>query len=463
MPRWNVGGTLVSFLITVLVGTALAQEPGKRKGASVPDRASKGSSGSQATRSVKVKYGSIVEAEFTEAGQLHEYKVETAPGDRLNLIVRPVGETLSTSLGLFDPSDNIIAIDPPKRFQGGMDKTKIGGGGLSRRSFLTSADVGAMAKTPAIETPALSARGGHTILVTNGSRGGVGVYQLYVGATLRDGTEIEPGGGAEEATPAKKGASGTGAPAAFSGRGFPGLPPVDFADAIAIDLPNDGVARGGINSTRDNVVRAFKTAPKGKSAYDVTLTRTKGTFPLGLVVLSNSNAILAQATLMAGSQVTTRLTFPGGPITIGVYRLDFGKDPGTGPTEFEVNQGRALNPADHRLDPRSQETTKGSSGRLEDLLPLVGDPSIGPHVGSLERHVDVGPRVEEEGHFDEFSTGRGPIQIEFGGRARVEGREGERPFSGRPTFSPQRSSQIASGMPSGSRTPGGKRSTIRRW
>lgn len=325
------GRSAWAFLIihaVVLIGTAQAQVSEKKRSAFGTKGAS---SGSRATRAVPVKYGSIIEAEFTASGQQHEYTVQTSPGDKLKVMVQPVGDTLLTVIGVFDPTENIIISSNPRNSPGRPGLTKMS------KDFLMSGMVPGL-KSPAIETPPLSARGGHTILVTNGERGNAGVYQLFVGATLRDGTEIEPGGAAEEAASTRKSASKAAAPAAgaFSGRGFPGLPPVDFADAITIDLPNDGVARGGINSSRDSVVRAFRTTPKGKSAQEITLTRTKGTFSLGLVVLSGSNDVLAQASLVTGSQVSARVTVPAGAITIGVYRLDLGKDPGTGPTEFEI-------------------------------------------------------------------------------------------------------------------------------
>jgi hypothetical protein len=306
---------------------------------------SPGASAGLAQRGTPVRYGAIVEAEFTAAGQVHLYTISTNPGDRPRARVQPVGDTLQTALGFFGPTGALIASDPP-----------VGSGGrFERMEYLTGAEALPGQKmrmlallrvvaNPTIESPPLSSRGAHTLLVTNGRDGGVGVYRILIGGVLRDGTEINPGEAAEEGAPPANARPTKGRteprpaePAAFRGIGFPGLPPVDFADAVTIDLPADGAARGAIKSPQDALVRGFTLTPQANATYELTLTRTKGGFPLGLVVLSAANEVLGQASLTAAGQVTMRLTFPaGGPATIGVHRVALGTPSGDGPTEFEI-------------------------------------------------------------------------------------------------------------------------------
>src|SRR4051794_4796672 len=62
---------------------------------------------------VHVKYGSIVTSSFDKARQHHRYALDVkSVGDRVRITVKPAGETLRTSLALFDSSDNFIGSSP---------------------------------------------------------------------------------------------------------------------------------------------------------------------------------------------------------------------------------------------------------------------------------------------------------------------------------------------------------------
>jgi hypothetical protein len=111
----------------------------------------------------KLECGASVEGEFTKSDEKQAYMVAMNPGDKLNVSVVPVGDYLEVRFVVYDPLNGIV-------LQG--DNARPG------------------------ETGALSARGDYTIKVYPGQS--AGIYTLFVGCTLRDGTVIEPGSLQEE-------------------------------------------------------------------------------------------------------------------------------------------------------------------------------------------------------------------------------------------------------------------------
>jgi hypothetical protein len=111
----------------------------------------------------KVNCGDTIEGEFISQSTEQIYTVTIAPGDKLKVGVIPIGNYLETRIYIYDPVGGVIYPGYNYNFS----------------------------KTPVVETDVLSARGDYAIYVANHQN--AGVYTLYVGCTLRDGTVIEAG------------------------------------------------------------------------------------------------------------------------------------------------------------------------------------------------------------------------------------------------------------------------------
>lgn len=122
--------------------------------------------------------GDVVESEFTQPTEYHEYKISMNPGDKLQVTNVPIGSYLFTGFSIWEPAGKDILY---------QYETK---------------------QNPRAETDTLSARGDYKILVYNYSRrnlpafsthrkveeeGSAGVYSIYISCTLRDGTQINAG------------------------------------------------------------------------------------------------------------------------------------------------------------------------------------------------------------------------------------------------------------------------------
>jgi hypothetical protein len=131
------------------------------------------------TTSLEVSCGDSVESEFTQPIEIHEYNVPMNAGDKLNITIVPIGAYLFTALPVLEPAGNEIIYN-----------------------FEVEA-------SPVAATDILSGRGNYKIHVYNYPResniysnnyrkptenGRAGVYTLFVGCTLRDGTEVPAGG-----------------------------------------------------------------------------------------------------------------------------------------------------------------------------------------------------------------------------------------------------------------------------
>lgn len=294
-----------------------------------------------------VKCGSIVEGEFTKNQEEQQYLISVSPGDQLTATVKPIGDALKTRIKLAGPTGvEIIAFD----------------------SKVTT--------SPTFKSGVLSARGIHTISVTNSGyyseNGGVGVYNLLIDCTLRDGTVIKAGDNARPAAAATTAATpkpsattasaagtaapaaGTAAPAAttaataapvatakpaFSGVGFPGLAPVDFSDVAKVPLPADAAINGAV-STKSGDILGFTITAKANDTLDLSLKRVSGNLNLGLVVLSSDSKVYFQTSLVTSESITTRLTLPtAGQYVIGVFRISLVEPAKPEATAFQV-QGK---------------------------------------------------------------------------------------------------------------------------
>ena len=129
------------------------------------------------TVTATMKCGGIYEGEFSKNIERHEYKVNMAPGDKLELSTSPIGEYLGLRIDIYGPSKTPILRQHSMRLVTGPSS---------------------------VATKVLSGRGTYTIYVHNYAYknkaartgpipGSLGVYSLYVKCVLRDGTVIKPG------------------------------------------------------------------------------------------------------------------------------------------------------------------------------------------------------------------------------------------------------------------------------
>ena len=258
-----------------------------------------------------VECGDIVESEFTNENQEHNYMLKMAPRESFNVSLEPVGDYLFTSTFLFGPTGMELA-----------------------RSYNSSYG---FTKTPSASSGNLSATGSYKIRVQNS---GIGLYTLYIGCVTINGP-IEPGD-VPQPTPnpaplptATPHSALPGTASTFTGTGFPGLAPVDFADAVTVPLLLDKEMIGVI--PLDNQILGFTLDATAGDTLDLSYTRVSGNMNLGLVVLSENNEVFFQASLVTSASLATQFTLPAaGQYTIGVFRISLVEPAEVEPTVFQL-------------------------------------------------------------------------------------------------------------------------------
>jgi len=256
--------------------------------------------------------GDIIESEFTEDMQPQSYVVTMAPGDMIETNAVPLGDTLKVALAVYAPNGDIIGL----------------GGGDGSGSLVSPTS------NPVVQTGVLSARGDYTITAYNAAfwgdgglsddyQSGIGVYTLYIGCTLRDGTVIAPGDGASAiGGGGTTGEATTVVTAPFTGVGFPGLAAKDFSDGVTIPFMVDAPNAGAINPGFESVFGFTLDASAGDK-LDLSFTRSSGNLNLGLAVLSPDNRIVYQASLVNAERMSGLFSFPvDGQYTIGVWKIE---------------------------------------------------------------------------------------------------------------------------------------------
>ncbi|MBI1282413.1 MAG: hypothetical protein GC179_30080 [Anaerolineaceae bacterium] len=146
-----------------------------------------------------------------------------------------------------------------------------------------------------------------------------GAYTISLGCTLRNGTVVEPGDISSSQT--SNASSPTNVPS-FSGTGFPGLAPVDFANAFIIPLTVNTPISGAIPPAGDAII-GFNIDATANDNLALGFNRLSGNLNLGLVVLSADNKVIFQASLVTTSEFNAKFTLPTtGTYIIGIYRID---------------------------------------------------------------------------------------------------------------------------------------------
>lgn len=282
-----------------------------------------------AAQATPVACGDIVEGEFTAPAQRFDYRIELAPGD--SMMVN--GEVIGTSLGF------MIALENPA---GEGLLTSITEGGNTRPE-----------PAPSVFSDIVSARGAYNLIAYNdrvfksvGSDlqyqtgrneiGSVGIFRMKISCTLRDGTVIEAGQSAAAAA-ASTTTSSQPVGIAVPAFGFPGLAPVDFANAFRLPLVLGTTAAGEIPAGGDQVL-GFRFNGEAGQVIDLSFVRTYGNLNLGMVVISADNQIAYAAALVTSDAMSTRFSVPAdGEYTIGFFRLDLIPPASPSATGFEIS------------------------------------------------------------------------------------------------------------------------------
>jgi hypothetical protein len=265
----------------------------------------------------QIKCGDIVEAELTKQTLELGFQILTGAGTTLNGRIEPLGETLNLQLIVQDANRTQLFVG---------SKTKAG----QPEPF----EVQLSASNPTLYVSAWKsqARTSDTYYGPGdgtGDVGALGVFTVYLGCTLRDGTVIKPG------DTAPQGSKGSAPVKAFSGVGFPGLPAVDFADAVSVSLQPTG-SDGKLPPT-GNTILGYNFTGKGGSDVTLVFTRKSGNLNLGLVVLGPQNQLIFQASLINTTALTASFTLPAdGEYTVGVFRSDLLPPASPEATAFQI-------------------------------------------------------------------------------------------------------------------------------
>lgn len=259
-----------------------------------------------------IECGQIVEAETNPNDPVGNFEIQAPAGTTLNGRVEPLGSTLNVSLWFTDVGGSVFA-----------QFNENAAGVNEQFSEFTVASSNPILLVGGVRPDStgqwFSSQVGH-----------FGAFTIYLGCTLRDGTVINPG----DTNVADSGTGSSVTP--FSGTGFPGLAPIDFADAVVLPfnaaVPNPGSITPGFSS-----VFGYSLTSSAGDVMQLDFTRTSGNLNLGLVVMSPDNRVVFQASLVTADTLSTRFTLPvAGEYTIGVSRIDLIPPDAPENTTFEI-------------------------------------------------------------------------------------------------------------------------------
>jgi len=265
-----------------------------------------------------VNCGDVIEGEFTKNIEMYSYTLDLAPGDSVVINGSQIGDKLEYVIGLFSPTGLIIS----------------------------RSNDGRISKSPFIESGILSGRGTYLIEVANSflnnngrqdsyGTGGTGVYSLAISCMLKGGKFIGPSGAGASTTESGAATGSQPSTLPFSGNGFPGLPPVDFSNVTKIPLVTSQSVT--FSPTGSDVFGLTVDAQAGDK-FSLNYTRLSGNVNLGLAVLSASNEVIFQASLVTSDMLTTTFTFPtAGTYTIGLFRVNLVMVANPQPTKIVID------------------------------------------------------------------------------------------------------------------------------
>ncbi len=275
---------------------------------------------------VSIECGTIIDAELTTTSTTNRhsgpdstdyYSISLGPGDRITVTVTPISPTQNIYFRLYDPANQTIY---DTNWGAGSGQAEI------MEDFL------------------VGATGTYEIGI---GANRIGAYTLSVGCVYRDGTLIVPGD-IDSTTNSEANANGSGglgelvggegdtAPVDFSGFGIPSLAPVDFSQGVKIPLTS-GVASPGSITEGFTGIFGYEFQGNEGQQFSLQFTRTAGNLNLGLAVITASNEVAFQASLINSNVLITQFNLPAtDTYTIGVYRIDLNPPDSPQATSFEI-------------------------------------------------------------------------------------------------------------------------------
>ena len=250
--------------------------------------------------------GDVIENEFLVDYEVHNYVLNMRAGDLIEAYVIPVGSRLYTRIVFQAPNGEFFGHSKP----GSKQETE---------------------PRPKANSDVLSANGVYEMEVNNwewwgqpSKSTGVGVYTVYIGCTLKDGTVIRPG---ETLQPTATPIPPIPPTPVFSGFGFSGLPARDFSTGIVLPLtlgqplpvPVGSDVALYIYSATANEVRTLK------------INRISGDISIGVTVIhKDTNELIFFGGMPFSDTLSVQLTFPSdGVYALGLFRVDTNERVGT--------------------------------------------------------------------------------------------------------------------------------------
>ncbi len=93
---------------------------------------------------------------------------------------------------------------------------------------------------------------------------------------------------------------------------------------------------GGVTPSGGEILGYLVNGNEG-DVLELHFTRLSGNLNLGLVVLSQNNELIFQASLITTNSLTAQLTLPStGDYTVGVFRVDLLPPDTPEPTSFQI-------------------------------------------------------------------------------------------------------------------------------
>lgn len=258
----------------------------------------------QALAQSPIQCGTILEAELTVDNDEHLYLIDLAPGDTVHINTQKIGQSLELKVILLDPTLHRVAISS--------------GGTVNLE-------------------PTVSSTGVYTIQIDGLYSSDFGAYTLRVGCTLRNGAIISPG----DIISSNPISNEVVTVNTFSGYGFPGLAPVEFAAPLETPLITNQVNNLAMASGVTNTAIAYTYEASAGSTGTLSIKRAAGEMPLGVVVINKSNnSIVFMSGLVSTNSVLAEIVFPSNDVyAIGFFSLSLPNNPanGTGLFEFSFN------------------------------------------------------------------------------------------------------------------------------
>jgi hypothetical protein len=277
-----------------------------------------------------VSCGDVVEAETTPDDPIQNFILQVRAGTVLNGRVEPIGSTFNPFIVFLDSGNSQFA------------QFNEQAAGLAEEVI----DFAVSSSNPILQVAGVIPQQGPGYFAGQYDRGTYGnyfgAYTIYLGCTLRDGTIIQPGQNtsavADDGTDTEAAAEFAEATVALAAPafGFAGLAPVDFANVARLPIPA-GVPMSGAVTPNGGEILGYTLSGNEGETVSLSFTRLSGNLNLGLVVLSENNDLVFQASLVNTDAMTAQFKLPAtGNYIAGVFRIDLLPPAAPEATAFQV-------------------------------------------------------------------------------------------------------------------------------